>query len=608
VLLLACLFLCSAPSLRAPQAGPAEIQRAWDAFPVLVWRERHAGRPLPEELFAPFGGTLLQRGESAAWVRERGGCFLVFNAAGRGPLHLDADAAWRARVEGWIRQPDEGLLRRDPCLNDPQVRAGLRATLRSTLEARGGDQGLGLALGDEVSWTPNGAPFDLCRCEHCEARWRERAEAEGLPQRAPLTGETLAALDDGDLALLGPWLARRRLDQECLLELLRELGAQARAVPADRRVPVGLLGLGGRTPFGGIAPQRCDFLDFLECYPLNEARELEQSRPGASDGPPRSLATVFLQEESPAGAAWCAWEAWAAGSDGLVLWSDTWLEQRPAVRSRLGRAVADLRALEPTGALRARTAAPRGGVFLVQDEDSLALAWLRDALEDGRTWPRRFPSYQVEHGSRERRVRRWQRALAPDGGLAGALPLDACCGPDCAHTVLILPEILVLSDDDLGRLERHLERGGTLVIDGTLGWVDRAGRPRAEPAAARLAERAPGRLFRLEDDGAELPPGLLERLRAAAGPAFPPLPRVPGEARDWRVRARPLARPDGTPAWRLVLLPEASTPAARRTLADLPLDVRAPEGWVLERLHPRPDAPAVLPAGDAAVFLLTPNR
>ena len=98
-------------ALVALQASPPA--RGWDDFPVFVWRERHAGKPLPEELSAPFGGVILMREEDSGWARERGLSYLVWNVAGRDALHLDADEAWNERVEKWIATRDEKLLVRE---------------------------------------------------------------------------------------------------------------------------------------------------------------------------------------------------------------------------------------------------------------------------------------------------------------------------------------------------------------------------------------------------------------------------------------------------------------------------------------------------------------
>src|SRR5262245_49812132 len=176
-----------APATAEPHA------RGWDEFPVFVWREKYAGKPLPEELAEPFGGVILMREEDSSWARERGLSYLVWNVAGRDALHLDADDAWNARVERWIQTHDEKLLVREPCLNDPGTVQKLFATLDATLAKHGENPGLGFVLGDEVSLTPNGDPFDLCRCGLCEAKWKEYAQKNELPERAPLTDEVRQA-------------------------------------------------------------------------------------------------------------------------------------------------------------------------------------------------------------------------------------------------------------------------------------------------------------------------------------------------------------------------------------------------------------------------------
>src|SRR5262249_44173362 len=136
-------------------------------------------------------------------------------------------------------------------------------------------------------------------------------------------------------------------------------------------------------------------------------------------------------------------------------------------------------------------------VAVVHDADSSAASFLRDALLDGPTWPRRKASYQREHGTRERELETWLRLFEDCGFEPGSLSL-AALDADCARrfVVLVLPELLVLDEEDVLRLADYVESGGTLVIDGTLGWVDRAGR-RREPGdvRARLARSHPERVL-----------------------------------------------------------------------------------------------------------------
>src|SRR6185436_11851264 len=113
---------------------------------------------------------------------------------------------------------------------DPKTIAELHATLATTLKKHGEHPGLGFVLGDEVSLTPNGDPFDLCRCGRCEERWAEYARAHGLSGRAPLTDEVRVSLADGDFTSLAAWLARRRFDRALVRERLEELARRVRGV------------------------------------------------------------------------------------------------------------------------------------------------------------------------------------------------------------------------------------------------------------------------------------------------------------------------------------------------------------------------------------------
>lgn len=596
--------------LFAPQAPPepeAPRARGWSDFPVFVWRERYAGKPLPEELVEPFGGVILMRDEDSAWARARGLSYLVWNAAGRDALHLDADETWNRRVETWIETRDEALLVREPCLNDPATIAGLHATLARTIAKHGEHPGLGFVLGDEVSLTPNGDPFDLCRCGHCEARWREYAKVHGWPERAPLTDEVRSALLEDDFSLLGAWLARRRFGHDGLVQLLRELAGAARG---ERERSVALLGLRGRTAFGGLDVLALKpFIDVLEGYACADTQALLASRrpSGTLPDPLRrafpahdaSVTTLFLAHESPAGAAWLAWEGWMRGADALVLWEDSDLVREPARAARLAEAVRRIRALRARFPGLQHARAER--VELLSDPDWVSLAWLRDALLDGPTWPRRRAGHQDEHGTREGRARRWREAADELGITLGGSALDAADG---CGSVWIALDALVLGDEDLRNLEKHLASGGTLLVDGPLGWVDRHGVPRSEDALARLRARAPERVVVLSEG--EKPLALLRRMAADPEAASVSV-RTRGGARDrWLTTRRSTLSfapcfPGGVPLL-AAFLPITRTPEERARLEPALLEVDS--ALEIEWIHPREGEP--LPAGDAAVFLLSP--
>src|SRR5262245_23234265 len=585
-------------SWQAPQAGALAAEpphaRDWDEFPVFVWREKYAGKPLPQELAEPFGGVILMREEDSSWARERGLSYLVWNVAGRDALHLDADEAWNARVEQWIQTHDEKLLVREPCLNDPKPVEELFSTLDATIVRHGEHPGLGFVLGDEVGLTPNGDPFDLCRCDFCEAKWKEFARKNELPERAPLTDEVRQALLEDDFSLLGPWLARRRFDQQQVLGLLRSLAERARG--SEGRA-IALLGLKERTAFGGIdLGQAARFLRVLEAYPTGDSR----ARLDALRRPHQAtLDTVFLQDESPQGAAWLVWESWIAGADSLVLWNDADLARDRTRAERLASAVEGVRALQRHVQGRLR----RGiSVGLLHDADSIAAAWLRDARLDGPTWPRRRASHQDEHGTREQVTKACSQACEDLGTTLLAMGLDDDPRPEPAVWVLV--EALVLDEGDVEFFERHLDQGRSLVVVGSSGWIDRAGHPWKTSVLQRLQARAPERVFAV-DAPAATREGLQALLRRiGAGTPALRLKLEPGE-QGWLQRSFGLSDDfcGLAPAdhYLVALLPDAPTAQARSGL--VPRRIELEDGQEVEWMHPRPGE--LLPPGDAAALIVT---
>ena len=458
------------------QATVAPDPAPWEGFPVFVWRKRYQEQPLPEALAAPFGGTNLFRGEAASWIAERGLSTYLTNACGRDTLHLDMGPDWNDRIERWIGLRDPSALVREPCLSDPATVRALQETLRAALDTvPDGTRLLGVSLGDEVSLTPNGNPLDLCRSKTCLALWAEHAKELGLPTTPVTTDDVRRDLAADDFETLGAWLEQRRFHHRVVTDLLGELAAEARTL-TDR--PLGLLGASGATAFGGV-PLRwaADTFDFLELYPVSEARELAGESAGGT------LATVFLQQERRDAVAWMCWEHWMRGGDGIVVWNDALLEDRPAHGQSLARVVERIRALEA----RAPLGAPlRPEVAILHDEDCVRAAWLRDALVDGPTWPRRLASHHREHGSRERKVRTWLRLLEDAGLLPRVVDVeDVVNAGDELPTVVLALDHLVLGKKVQHALRDHMKAGGVLLADGELGWVNDGGGYRKDPTVAR---------------------------------------------------------------------------------------------------------------------------
>jgi hypothetical protein len=586
-------------------AAPAPAEPDWSRFPVFSWPN---GPAAPSEIAAGLGGVVAGRLDAVETLESAGLRWLVFNAPGRDDLHLDREGrseAAKRRAERWKRwydTRDDALLVRDPCWNEPDVRERMVRLLDESLAARGGRHGFGVSLGDEVGLTPGGAPEDVCVCASCEAEWRRWSAAHGRPGLAdgdgappPLsrvsTDATLRALHDGSTEPIGPWLARREFHQDSLLEVLATLASRVRE--RSPGTPVGLLGISGQSAFAGVAVERVlPLLDFVECYRVGDARELAFT---LREPRQRVLLTVFCDPSGPDRTAWQAWEHWMHGGDGLVAWSEEDLARKPEHRARLERAVSDIRRVqERAGRFRPE---PRG-LAIVHSHAALAASWLKDALLDGSTWPRRFQSWQEEHGALETLRGKWLALAARCGVMPGALPLDRVgAGAGARFRVLVLPRQLVLDGRDLEKLREYSAAGGTIVADADLGWIDSNGtrRERAPELATVAAPAAldgdPGDPASLSDFGRWLDGRGVERA-------------------PWRIRDASThwistwaASEDG---WLCAALPDPGAGAAWPAS----IAIEAAEGLRIEWIHPAPSDGEIvhLPLGDAAIFRLVPNR
>ena len=580
-----------------------------DEFPVFVWCQDHAGSELPAPLLEAFGGVNIEGADSAHWALEHEVEFYVGHAPGREVLHLAREVPWYdAMWNEFYKTRDTSTLVRQPCLSSPSTWTATLATLDKTLAAREGQHGQALSLGDEVGLTPWGDPLDLCQSKSCTQRWNEWCLTQDvqLSEKGwPSTDEVRLRYLDGETDTVHVWLARRRFHQEVVSDFLRKLANHVR-----RRAPkvrIALFGLTGQTAFGGVSiPRMLPTLDVLEAYNEGCARELLYTLRDEQ----ASWCTVFPAKGDSDRGAHRLWEHWLRGGDGAIIWSDRKLKENPRYLERLAETVSAIRAVRASFPdWRPQTA----GVALLHDDDSTALAWLRDALSDGPTWPRRFAGYQTEHGTRELAVNSSLRLFEDCGLLPGALPLDQL---DAAHAtrfpLLVAVHQLVVTRDNEARLAAYLKAGGKLLLRGPFALLGDRADEDCKAAEARLTKRFPKSVVRLEAD--------------ASGEFDYNASRV--EQSDGRVaamRAQCTALLNETREWRLTSTPSVPLLIAQQRMADgsllcavipnLPtgplasLELQLSTKREVERIFPTDDQPQShsqvrLAAGDAYVFVL----
>jgi hypothetical protein len=610
-------------ALLAPaRLAPAQ-ERERRAFEAYLWR----AEPAPEQAEAVLdavGGALVLPAASLEPLLARDLDLVLFNAPGRDELHLERDRpGYRERFQRWYETRSDELLVREPCLSDPRTLARLDERLDQALAAPGIAGLRGLSLGDEVGWTAHGAPEDTCLCEACQRAWlrflaaQPDVDAEERERFSTLaahsTDATRLAVADGGTEALRPWLLRRRFCEAQVRATLQQLAARARrAAPG---VPIGLLGIQPQSPFGTARQELLvGELDFAEAYRELDARELLLTLRGADF---RALLTVFPSAQRPDLATWAIWEHWLAGGDGVVVWSDRQLAESPDLLETVTHALREVRAVQAA----APEFAPRPtGAAVIHDFESICAGWLRDALLDGPTWPRRLATHQAATGTWETSLAAWLALLADCGVQPGSLSLENVSAQSAQRFgLLVLSEVCVLDEGDLERLAAYLAAGGSLLVSGDLGWVDARGRkPQLQPLE-RLEALAPERVHEIQGRVAHY---TLERAR-----------RTP-RARDWRAAIRSAlaeAKVETAP-WRVAgaiedlpwLCTWSDAPDGSRTCATLPnwdgiagqgafvelaLEIEAQDGLEVEWIRPPVDPELgvrLLAPGEAAVFRLRP--
>ena len=605
---------------------PAPDTSATD-FPVFVWRVQHTGQALPESLVKAFGGVNVEGPDGAQWARSKGLDFYVGHAPGRNALHVDNDSPWYTRVwQAYWGKRDPVVLVREPCLSAQATLEDLFKRLERTLQARDGHHSWGISLGDEVGLTPYGGPLDLCESPTCKAAFRDFLGASSdwnflLPEHSealpyPDTDSTRLAWIEGDAQHVGAWLARRAFHHGLVTDTLKRLARRSRKLsPAT---PVGLFGQSGRSAFADVGVEEVfDELDFLEVYRLLDSRELLYTRRRTGQ---RSYMTIFNDPQAPHGPAWLAWEHWLRGGDGLVLWSDRDLLESSSYRERLENTVASIRSLRSQWPAWA----PRPSrVAMVHSPDSLALNWLRDALNDGPTWMRRFAKYQRENGTREVSLRACLRLAEDCGLLPGAVPLlEVSARTPKRFDVLIANQLILLEERGIERLREHLGAGGRLLVIGEFGFYNRRGERHGEDLLGSLKEEYPQHVIRLPfdaqrylDERAGPSNSYVDPLRERFLAHFPSTlqPAWSVKGADPQAPLVPWLRasqydPDEA-SWLCAALPNCPSKAERALLRDVQVKLDVPAGSRVQWLHP-PGAMAagedsfLLPAGEPLVFRL----
>ena len=502
-------FTLSYPRERANVLGlidpavPRSVYAAWKPFRIEL---PPAGRKGFLRVLVPDGRDVPEDfpAEAVLWnvVRDpdppETGKDLVIDLAIEtlgGPPPLEA---WARRVvlEG---APSREARVRVPCLNDPAFRDAVKAHMGKALSRPEAKSAAAISLGNGLSATYAGAPYDFCTSPHCEREFREflRARYKDLGALSKAWGGNFARWEEvsprspeEDGFGLGSerhtaWSDHLAFRDRTFARFLRRAAAETRR--RVRGVPVGLFGLGRPAAYGGA--------DFEM---LGGALDWRGAgwEPGA-----RRLSSAFLPagRALAAGPGLSASRALAGSLSGelLLLFTPDEREQARAVglmARGLGRLAALSRFPAPCSrqAEGADFATPR--VALVWSQESVRASFLEDSRALGLPWcpnPLGGTSSLVagRPSSWGRAWEAWCAALSDLG-----VPFACVSARDVARGDLVsrgfraavLVRCLAVGPEEVRALEAFARSGGVVIADAGAGMYDRA-----------LARAGPGMLSRL---------------------------------------------------------------------------------------------------------------
>jgi hypothetical protein len=259
---------------------------------------------------------------------------------------------------------------------------------------------------------------------------------------------------------LSPWCDHRSYMDYSLARCLSSLRQAARQ--EDPTTPVGIEGTQMPSAFGGYDLwQLSQALDWVEPYDVCNSRDIFAS---SMEGKP-ILATVFEKDSRPARRR--LWHLLLLGDKGCIVWWSEdvidWTKPHLPLTPK-GQALAPVlhEMQSPLAQLFLNAQRQWDPIHIHYSQPSIQVAWLMESLPDGRTWHRRFSSYEATH-NQHAQVRNGWLKLLHDMGYSPRFSPDADA-PQAQLTVYPRPWC------------QPAPVGPRSIIDGAVAFFDTHGR------------------------------------------------------------------------------------------------------------------------------------
>ncbi len=246
--------------------------------------------------------------------------------------------------------------------------------------------------------------------------------------------------------------------------------------------------------FGGFDLWRlANAVDWVEPYDIGAARAIFGSFMG--DRP--ILSTIGEADETVARRR--LWRLLLEGDRGCIIWWSEDCIQWDSPEWPLtpkGRALAAaVRALRtPLADLWLRAKPEWDPIAIHYSQPSIQVNWLLESTVDGRTWPRRFSSYEAQHNRQAALRVRWLSALRAAGWspkFVAAPEIEAGELRRGRWRALVMPGSWAMSDREVAAVREFAAAGGLLVYNGEAGAWDESGRLRETPVLEPQPEDGP---------------------------------------------------------------------------------------------------------------------
>ncbi len=527
------LAVSAAVLLVATSFAPAAEPRPWDEYRVILWTGDSAWAspdraPIFFERLRELGAThgMVHGRAGSEALRKAGIPFYVENMVSRG-LCLKWNSRvsdWNAFVTGWAKDRNREAFIREYGLCDPAWRSSIEKEVRESVTRHAPHAPLAYDLRDEISITISANPFDYdfspptlaafragLRTTHgsldaLNRAWDTRftswdavlpfttdeiknrmSSGGGMPRGQPdwqalarLAYDPAEARKEPARWNLAPWCDFRSFLDATWAGILDGLRRSARAI--DPATPVGIEGTQMPHPFGGYDLWRLSqALDWIEPYDIGGARAIFGS---FMEGKP-VLSTIGEANENAARRR--LWHLLLEGDRGCVIWwSEDCIDWKTPGHplTAKGRALAPVMR-EMTGSLAGLFVRARrewDPVAIHYSQPSVQVNWLIESTGDGRTWHRRFSSYEATHNRQAAGRVAWLRQLRRAGLSPRFLSSEQIERGDLAAggwRALVLPGSLAMSDREVAGIRALASAGGALVYEGEPGAFDERGRLRA---------------------------------------------------------------------------------------------------------------------------------